>query len=177
MTLSPIVKAGNPSLKMRSQEVDLPQIETPEIQSIIDNLIATMQHYHGAGLCAPQIGINLRIISYGFDVNPRYPNAGPVSLTIMINPIILNHSQDMQQGFEGCLSFGTLRGEVPRYTQLQVKFFDRTGNEIIKSVNDFEARIIQHEVDHLDGIFFIERMNKFNHFGFTEELKTYGVIP
>lgn len=177
MTLCSIVNVGNPNLKMRSEEVAWDQIKTHEIQSIIDNLLLTMQYHHGAGLAAPQIGTNLRIVTYGFDVNPRYPEAEPVALTMMINPIILTHSHEMQPGFEGCLSLGTLRGEVPRYTELQVKFYDRKGNEIVKAVKGFEARIIQHEIDHLDGKFFIERMSSFEHFGFTEELKIHGIIP
>lgn len=172
-----VIQAGDPCLKQRSQEVPPEAILGPDVQSIIDDMIVTMDAYQGVGLAAPQIGINLRIMCYGFEHNPRYPNALPVPLTIFINPVILNRSQDIQTGFEGCLSLPPLRGEVPRYQWLEVKGYDRHGNEIIKKAEGFEARIIQHEIDHLDGIFFIERIQDFKHFGLTEVLKAHEIIP
>lgn len=172
-----IIQAGNPLLKQRSSEVTHKDILNPKVQSIIDDMLVTMKAYQGVGLAAPQIGINLRIMCYGFDHNPRYPKALPVPLTIFINPVIVTHSEDIQIGFEGCLSVLPLRGEVPRYQWLEVKGYDREGNEILKRAEGFEARIIQHELDHLDGMLFVERIQDFKHFGFTEVLKAHKIIP
>ncbi len=177
MNLKSIIQAGNPILKQRSIDVPLDKINTAEIQSIIDDLIFTMQQVHGAGLAAPQIGVPLRILCYGFDYNPRYPKASAIPLTVLINPVILSFSEEVTDEFEGCLSISTLRAEVPRYKKIEVKAYDRIGNEIIKKVQDFEAKVVQHEIDHLDGILFVERIKDFTHFGFTAELQKQGVIP
>lgn len=172
-----VIQAGNPLLKRINSEVPHKDILDSEVQSIIDDMLVTMKACQGVGLAAPQIGVNLRIMCYGFEHNPRYPKALPVPLTVFINPVILNHSQDIQIGFEGCLSVPPLRGEVPRYQWIEVKGYDRKGNEILKKAEGFEARIIQHEIDHLDGIFFIERIQDFKHFGFTDVLKAHEIIP
>lgn len=171
-----IVPAGTPILKSRSEEVPVDIIQTPQVQNFIDLLITTMKHYHGAGLAAPQVGKSWRILCYGFEKNPRYPEAPPIPLSVLINPIILDHSLEANLTFEACLSISTLRGEVPRYNWLDIKAFDRQGIEITKRVHGFEARIIQHEIDHLDGVFFIERIQNFRYFGFTEVLKEQGII-
>ena len=177
MSILPVTQAGNPILVQTAQAVPTDAIQSNEIKAIISNMIDTMKKYNGVGIAAPQIDINLRIIVYGFAQNPRYPGEGPVPLTVLINPEIVYQSQEQMLGFEGCLSLGTLRGEVPRATSLQINALDREAKTISKTAHGFEARILQHEIDHLNGILIVERMQNFKQFGFTEELKKHNVIP
>lgn len=177
MAIRDIIHAGDPHLKQRSAEVPLDEIQSQPIQSLIDDMIESMREYQGVGLAAPQIGVNVRIMCYGFDKNPRYPKAPSVPLTIVINPVLLNHSEDIQTDFEGCLSIAPLRGRVPRFQSVLIEGYDRQGKKIVINAQDFEARIIQHELDHLNGFFFIERIQDFKDFGFTEVLKANQIIP
>jgi peptide deformylase len=168
MPIVPILKMGNPLLFIKAQNVDDPTSE--EIKNIIKDMIDTMNHFHGVGLSALQIGINKRVIVYGVDNNPRYPEAQPIPLTVFINPVLKIISYNELLGLEGCLSIPNLRGEVARYQTISCSGFNEHGNFIEKSVSNFEARIIQHEHDHLNGILFPSQIQNFKRFGFEEEL-------
>jgi peptide deformylase len=130
----------------------------------------TMRDLDGAGLAAPQIGVGLRVVIFGMDYNPRYPDAAPVPYTVLINPQLTPLGDEMEDGWEGCLSVPGMRGVVPRYRALRYTGVDAQGEPIDRSVNDFHARVVQHEVDHLDGILYPLRIRDLTQFGFTESL-------
>lgn len=165
-----ILQAGNPILRQKSQPVASYDITSTAVKDLISTLIEVMHQNQGVGIAAPQIGINQRIFIYGFTNNPRYPDQAPIPLTVMINPAVIKCSSEQELAFEGCLSLGTLRGEVQRASNLTVAYYNEDGQHCEKTVSGFEARIIQHEMDHLNGILIIERMPNFNNFGFAEEL-------
>jgi peptide deformylase len=124
----------------------------------------------GVGIAAPQIGSNQRVIMFGFEENPRYPDAGPIPFTILINPVITFLSSEMVDGWEGCLSVPGLRGLVPRYNHIKYSGYDEKGQLITRVVDGFHARVVQHETDHLDGILYPQRIKDLRFFGFEEEL-------
>jgi peptide deformylase len=128
----------------------------------------TMHAAKGAGLAAPQIGVNLQLVIYGFTKNDRYPEAPEVPETVLINPVLKPLSDEMEEAFEGCLSVPGLRGAVPRYTQLHYEGVDQHGKPISRDVGGFHARVVQHEVDHLLGILYPMRIRSFAKFGFTD---------
>jgi peptide deformylase len=128
----------------------------------------TMHAANGAGLAAPQIGVNLQLVIFGFKHNARYPDAPEVPETVLINPTLKALSDEMEEGFEGCLSVPGLRGSVPRFTRLHYEGFDQRRNRISRDAEDFHARVVQHEVDHLLGILYPMRIKDFSRFGFTD---------
>ena len=130
----------------------------------------TMAHLNGAGLAAPQIGVPLRVVIFGVKSNPRYPEAGEVPDTVLINPVLQPLSAEMEEGWEGCLSVPGMRGSVPRYTSLRYSGFDEKGSKFQRDVEGFHARVVQHEVDHLDGILYPMRIRDLTKFGFSEAL-------
>jgi peptide deformylase len=133
-------------------------------------MFETMHAANGAGLAAPQIGVGLQLVIFGFRHNQRYPEAPAVPETVLINPTLTALSSEMEEGFEGCLSVPGLRGSVPRYTRLRYEGFDPAGNPISRDVEGFHARVVQHEVDHLLGVLYPMRIRDFSRFGFTEVL-------
>jgi peptide deformylase len=143
---------------------------TPELESLLRDMRDTMHDLNGAGLAAPQIGVGLRVVIFGIEANPRYPDAEPVPFTVLINPELTPIGDEVQEGWEGCLSVPGMRGLVPRYRQLRYTGFDPAGRPIDRTVHDFHARVVQHEVDHLDGILYPRRIRDLTQFGFTEEL-------
>jgi peptide deformylase len=170
MAVRTILKMGDPRLLEPATTVDVKRISSSEIQEIIDDLLHTMQAVNGAGLAAPQIGVGQQIVVFGFDHNPRYPDAEPIPQTILINPVISILCNLEEEGWEGCLSVPGIRGKVPRYTKIRYQGFDRHGNIIDRTVEDFHARVVQHECDHLIGKLFPMRIKDFRHFGFTDVL-------
>ena len=170
MTIRTILKMGTPSLLERSQEIDPATILSPEIQSIIQDLQETMVFANGAGLAAPQIGINLQIVIFGFEKSVRYPDAPAVPNTVLINPVITPLSQILEDGWEGCLSVPGLRGVVPRYQQIRYQGRNGNGEMIDRQVDGFHARVVQHECDHLWGTLYPMRIKDLSQFGFTEAL-------
>jgi peptide deformylase len=130
----------------------------------------TMRDADGAGLAAPQIGVPLRVVIFGVEANPRYPDAEPVPYTELVNPILTPLSDEEEDGWEGCLSVPGFRGVVPRFTRLRYEGFDPLGNRIRRDVSDFHARVVQHETDHLDGILYPQRIRDMRKFGFTDVL-------
>ena len=130
----------------------------------------TMLAANGAGLAAPQIGELQRIVIFGIERNPRYPDAEPVPFTVLINPELTVLDDEQEEGWEGCLSVPGMRGLVPRYKRLRYRGFDQFGTPIDREVGDFHARVVQHEVDHLDGVLYPRRIRDLRNFGFNEEL-------
>jgi peptide deformylase len=155
MTVREILKMGDPRLLRVAEPVR--QFDTFD----------TMHAANGAGLAAPQIGVNLQLVIYGFKENTRYPDAPQVPETVLINPVLTPLSEEMEEGFEGCLSVPGLRGSVPRYTRLHYEGVDQYGQPIVRDAEGFHARVVQHEVDHLHGILYPMRITDFSKFGYT----------
>ncbi len=176
MTVKNIVLAGTPQLRHIAVNVPPEWFDSFTSKTLIEDLFATMKARNGAGLAAPQIGIDLRIVVYGFQSNPRYPDQDPVPLTLMVNPELIQKSPDVVYLYEGCLSLPEIRGLVPRHEWIEVKAQDAKGVVFQKRYSGFEARIIQHELDHLDGKLYPERMDNMRTLGVTAALRDAGVI-
>ncbi len=168
MTTRPVLRMGDPQLLEESVRVE--QFDTPELQALVADMIETMQSLNGAGLAAPQIGVQLRVVIFGVDRNPRYPDAEEVQFTVLINPQLTPIGSEMDEDWEGCLSVPGMRGLVPRHVRLRYQGFDVAGQPIDRTVEGFHARVVQHEVDHLDGILYPQRIRDMRQFGFVEEL-------
>ena len=146
--------------------------DTPELHALVADLMDTMHAEDGAGLAAPQIGVGLRVVVFGFDENIRYPDAEAVPLTVLLNPVIEALGEEREDGWEGCLSVPGLQGVVSRYTRIRYSGHDPFGRPIEREAQDFHARVVQHECDHLDGILYPQRMTDMRYFGFTEVLQS-----
>ena len=170
MPIKPILKMGDPLLLQVADLVTPQMITTPKIQDIIQDLLDTMHAANGAGLAAPQIGISLQMVVFGFEKNQRYPNEAPIPQTILINPIITPIGLSQENGWEGCLSVPGLRGLVPRFQEIRYQGLDESGQAIDRVVSGFHARVVQHECDHLIGKLYPMRIEDMNQFGFTEVL-------
>jgi peptide deformylase len=168
MAIREVLKMGDPRLLAVAQPVG--QFGTPELENLLTDMQDTMRNLNGAGLAAPQIGVGLRVVIFGFERNPRYPEAESVPFTILINPQITPLGETLVEDWEGCLSVPGMRGLVPRYRELRYTGFDAAGAPIDRSVQDFHARVVQHEVDHLDGILYPRRIRDLTQFGFNDAL-------
>lgn len=144
--------------------------DTAPLHALIADLEDTMAHLDGAGLAAPQIGVGLRVVIFGFADNPRYPDADDVPFTVLINPSLTPLSDELEAGWEGCLSLPGLRGLVPRWRHLRYTGFDAYGRVIDREVDGFHARVVQHECDHLDGVLYPMRIPDLRSFGFADVL-------
>jgi len=174
MTVRTILRMGDPFLLQRANEVE--QFATSELQQLVDDMIETMAACDGAGLAAPQIGVDLRVVIFGIEANPRYPDAEEVPQTVLINPVIEPCSDEMDVAWEGCLSVPGMRGAVPRYTEIHYSGKNQFGEMIDRTVSGFHARVVQHECDHLDGILYPQRIKDMRYFGFTDELFAEGSL-
>jgi peptide deformylase len=174
MAIREVLKMGDPRLLAVAQPVA--EFGSPELKNLLIDMQDTMRDLNGAGLAAPQIGVGLRVVIFGFEENPRYPEADPVPFTILINPQLTPLSEQQDEGWEGCLSVPGMRGLVPRYRELRYTGFDADGNPIDRTVKDFHARVVQHEVDHLDGILYPLRIRDLTQFGFNDALFPGEVI-
>ena len=163
-----VLRMGDPRLLERSREVD--EFDTPALEALLADLRDTMNAQNGAGIAAPQIGVGARVVIFGVERNPRYPDAEPVPYTELVNPVITPLTDAREEGWEGCLSVPGLRGVVPRFTRIRYTGFDPRGNPIDREATGFHARVVQHECDHLDGILYPMRVEDFSRFGFTEVL-------
>jgi peptide deformylase len=159
---------GHPVLRERALPVE--QFGTPELHALLQDMKETMATKNGAGLAAPQIGVGRRIVIFGVDKNPRYPDAEEVPFTVLVNPKLVMLTREVEEDWEGCLSVPGMRGVVPRYTKLRYTGFDVDGNPIDRVAEGFHARVVQHECDHLDGILYPQRITDLTKFGFNEEL-------
>ena len=168
MPIRPVLRMGDPVLLQKAAPVE--RFDTPELHALIQDMKDTMADMNGAGIAAPQIGVSQRVVIFGIEHNPRYPDADEVPFTVLINPVIEPIGNEMEEGWEGCLSVPGMRGVVPRYTHLRYTGFDQFGNPIDRTVSDFHARVVQHECDHLDGILYPMRIEDLTRFGFTDVL-------
>ncbi len=168
MAISSVLRMGDPRLLEPSQPVE--KFDTPDLHALIADMRDTMQALDGAGLAAPQIGVWLQVVIFGIEHNPRYPDAETVPQTVLINPALAAIDEELEEGWEGCLSVPGMRGLVPRYRSLSYRGFDQYGGAIDRTVSGFHARVVQHECDHLAGILYPMRIRDLRNFGFTEEL-------
>jgi peptide deformylase len=165
-----ILKMGDPRLLRVAQPVEQAQYGSAELKALIADMFDTMHDAGGVGLAAPQIGVDLQLVIFGFESAERYPDAPPVPRTILLNPVITPVSQDMEEGWEGCLSVPGLRGAVSRYSLIRYQGVDPDGVAIDRTAEGFHARVVQHECDHLIGRLYPSRITDFSKFGFTEVL-------
>lgn len=158
MTILKTCQLGNPLLRQIAKEVSLSELKSPETQKLIDDMIETVHEYDGVGLAAPQVHESKKIAVIESYRNRRYPDAPGIQLLVLINPVFLSKSQETRDGWEGCLSVEGFRGKVPRSTRIAVRFLDREGMEQTLEAEGFPAVVIQHELDHLDGKVYLDRM-------------------
>ena len=168
MTIHQILKMGDPRLLRIAQPVE--RFATPELHALVADMFETMRSVSGAGLAAPQIGVDLQMVIFGFSRNDRYPDAPAVPETVLVNPVIDPIGDGEEDGWEGCLSVPGLRGVVPRWSRVRYRGFDLDGAPIDREVEGFHARVVQHECDHLRGILYPMRVRDFTRFGFTSVL-------
>lgn len=163
---------GHPLLRQVASPVT--GFGTPELRALVSDMNDTMHALDGAGLAAPQIGVSLRVVIFEVDRNPRYPEAEAVPYTVLVNPVLEPLGEEQEDGWEGCLSVPGMRGLVPRFRRLRYRGFDLEGREIDRVVDGFHARVVQHEVDHLDGVLYPMRIRDLRSFGFTDALFPSG---
>jgi peptide deformylase len=168
MTIKTILRMGDPRLLLVAEPVG--DFADPTLHELIRDMFDTMEAAGGVGLAAPQIGVGLQVVIFGFEKSARYPEAAPVPRTILINPVIEPLGDAEELGWEGCLSVPGLRGEVPRHSRIRYRGVDPEGKAIDRTVVGFHARVVQHECDHLIGKLFPMRMRDFRRFGFTDVL-------
>jgi peptide deformylase len=168
MAVKPVLRMGDSRLLEVSRRVEA--LDTPELHALVDDMQDTMRALDGAGLAAPQIGVGLQVVIFGISHNPRYPDAEEVPYTVLVNPQLEPVGEEMEEGWEGCLSVPGMRGLVSRYKRLRYRGVDPFGKPIDRTVAGFHARVVQHEVDHLMGILYPMRVRDMRDFGFTEEL-------
>ena len=168
MTVRLVLRMGEPLLLEKAQPVTA--FNTPELHALIQDMQDTMSAMDGAGIAAPQIGVSLQVVIFGVGSNPRYPDAEQVPYTVLINPTLTPVGDEIEDGWEGCLSVPGLRGVVPRYIRLHYTGFDPFGEPMDRLVSGFHARVVQHECDHLNGILYPMRITDLNKFGYTDVL-------
>ena len=166
---------GDPRLWQKS--LPITQFSTPELDELLRDMRDTMAHLNGAGLAAPQIGVPLRLVIFGVTSNPRYPGIEDVPDTVLVNPVLTPLSDEVEEGWEGCLSVPGMRGWVPRFHRLRYAGFDQNGTSFQRDAEGFHARVVQHEVDHLDGILYPMRIRDLTRFGFNEALFPGADLP
>ena len=163
-----VLRMGDPRLLMKA--VPVTGFDSDELNELLADMRDTMAHLSGAGLAAPQIGVGLRVVIFGVKANSRYPDVDEVPDTVLINPRLEPLSEEIEEGWEGCLSVPGMRGWVPRWRQLHYSGFDQAGKLFERDVEGFHARVVQHECDHLDGILYPMRIRDFSRFGFNDAL-------
>ena len=168
MAVREILKMGDPRLLRVAPAVAA--FDTPELHALIADMFDTMEAANGAGLAAPQIGVDLQLVIFGFSRSERYPDAPPVPRTVLINPVVTPLSEEEEAGWEGCLSVPGLRGVVPRWRRIRYTGLDPLGQPIAREAEGFHARVVQHECDHLIGRLYPTRMRDFTQFGYTSVL-------
>jgi len=170
MTIREILKMGDTRLLRTAQLIPNAMLGSLELNQLIEDMFDTMRANDGVGLAAPQIGVDLQLVIFGFEHNDRYPDKLSVPQTILINPVITPLDNTQEEGWEGCLSLPGLRGMVPRWTRIRYEGIDPNGVSIVREVDDFHARVVQHECDHLFGTLYPMRIKDFSHFGFSDAL-------
>lgn len=171
MAVRKVLRMGDPRLLQRSEEIDPNELHS--LDELIADMFETMESLSGAGLAAPQIGDLRRLVIFGVESNPRYPDAENVPVTVLINPVLEVLNDDTEQGWEGCLSVPAMRGLVERPAHIRYSGLDQHGNRIEREAQGFHARVVQHECDHLDGILYPMRIKDMRDFGFDEEFRAH----
>jgi peptide deformylase len=174
MAIRKVLRMGEPRLRQVAEPVRA--FGTPELKALVVDMKETMDAENGAGLAATQISVPLCVVVFGYEENPRYPDAPPVPETVLVNPVIEPMTSETEEGWEGCLSVPGLRGLVPRYTRIRYSGFDPDGRPIEREAEGFHARVVQHECDHLDGILYPQRMQDLSTLGFIDELYQSGAF-
>lgn len=169
-----VLRMGDARLLRQAQPVGT--FGSVELMTLLADMRETMAHLDGAGLAAPQVGVDLRVVIFGLKSNPRYPQAEPVPDTVLINPLVEPIGDEMEDGWEGCLSVPGLRGVVPRHKRVRYSGYDEQGKPFWREVSGFHARVVQHECDHLDGILYPMRMRDLSRFGYTDVLFPDGSV-
>lgn len=168
MSVRPILKMGDPRLLRPARPVT--EFGTPELRTLLEDMFETMAAADGAGLAAPQIGVPLQVVIFGFEDNPDFPEAFSIPKTILINPVIRPVGEEIEEEWEGCLSLPGMRGVVPRWAKVYYEGFDQNGEPVSREATGFHARVVQHECDHLKGILYPMRMNDLSLFGFIDAM-------
>ena len=168
MAIRPVLRMGDARLLQRAEPAG--GFGSGELRALLEDMRDTMQALNGIGLAAPQIGVNLRVVIFGVQKNPRYPDAETIPETVLINPSIMALDETIEDAWEGCLSLPGLRGLVPRFQNIRYQGYDEQGVRIDRTASGFHARVVQHECDHLDGILYPMRIRDITRFGYTEEL-------
>ena len=173
MMVLKIAKLGNPVLRQLAKPVDLKDLAGISMQTFIDDMIETMHHEGGVGLAAPQVNRSIQIVVLEYAENERYPDEISIPLTVLVNPVLSDFSQETKEGWESCLSLVDFRGLVPRSTTVTLDAYDRQGKKILKTVSGFEAVVLQHELDHLKGFVFLDRMKDLTQLSYQEEFEEF----
>jgi peptide deformylase len=171
MSILKIAHMGHPVLRARARKVEPAEIKSPEFQKLVDDMIETMREYDGIGLAAPQVHEGIRLALIGIE-DGRGPDRS-IRVLPVVNPEIAPVGKDQEEDWEGCLSLPKLRGRVVRPSRIQVKALDRRGNKMELDLEGYPARVAQHEIDHLDGVLFIDRMKSLETLTFIEEYSKY----
>lgn len=172
MTETTLLQVGNPQLREISMPVELHLLGSEELIRFSNQLLELMQQYKGVGLAAPQIGLQKKILALGFEKSERRPLEKPIPRAVLINPTFTVLSNNLEEDYEACLSVGgNLMAKVPRFTHIYYQAYDPHGNTIEGEAKGLHARIIQHEIDHFDGILFLDRVQDTRTYGFVEEIK------
>jgi peptide deformylase len=175
MAILKVARLGHPVLRQAARPVPVEAIRSAEIQRFIDDMVDTMREYDGAGLAANQVHALLQIAVIEVAANPRYPDAPEVPLTVLVNPVVTPLTDEMEEGWEGCLSVPDMRGRVPRYTAVRLEGYDREARRVDVIAKDFFARVIQHETDHLNGIVYLDRMRDLSSLSHLAEWQRYAL--
>ncbi|MCB1007786.1 MAG: peptide deformylase [Acidobacteria bacterium] len=171
MAVLPIVRLGDPVLRTAAEPVDPERLSSRKFQKLVDDMVATMRDADGVGLAAPQVGVGLQLFVY--EVADEETPEAAIPLTVVVNPMLEPEGHELVYDWEGCLSIPDLRGLVPRHPALRLRALDRQGEPIDRRVEGFEARIVQHEFDHLNGVVFLDRMRDMRSLAFYEEWEHY----
>jgi len=175
MAILKVARLGHPVLRQEAQPLTLAEIRAPDTQRFIDDMIETMREYDGAGLAANQVHTLKQVCVIEVLGNPRYPDAPHIPLTVLINPVVTPLTEEIEDGWEGCLSVPDMRGRVPRFTEVRLEGRDRAGEKIDLVAKEFFARVIQHETDHLRGIVYVDRMQDLSSLSYIAEWQRYAL--
>lgn len=174
MSILKVARLGHPVIRQKALPVSLAEIQAPDFQRFIDDMIETMQEYRGVGLAAPQVHISKQVAVIEVNENQRYPQAPKIPLQVLMNPTIISRSREMLEDWEGCLSIPDLRGIVPRHQSLVCEFLDRAGKRVTVEARGFFARVIQHEWDHLQGSVYLDQMLHLRSLAHLSEFERFG---
>jgi peptide deformylase len=175
MAILKVARLGHPVLRQPARPLTVEEIRSPDTQRFIDDMVETMREYDGAGLAANQVHALKQICVIEVLANPRYPDAPHIPLTVLINPVVTPLTDEMEEGWEGCLSVPDMRGRVPRFTEVRLECLDREGQKVDLVAKEFFARVIQHETDHLRGVVYVDRMRDLSSLSYIAEWQRYAL--